>query len=131
MPLIQFTEKDILRSKVVTPGYYRCRIDGAGQKPAKDGGSMNYLMEATVLFNADDGSKEFAGVPIDWNFNSKAMGFMVGFFAALGAEVNTSSRLNTDNAVGRELDIFIDNQMWEGTMRNRVTHKYRAPKTGE
>lgn len=128
MPLIQFTEKDILRSKVVTPGWYRVRIDGSGQKPSKDGGSMNYTMEGTILFNADDGSKEFTGVPLDWNFNSKAIGFMVGFFSALGAEVTANSRLNTDNAVGKELDIFVENELYQGTMKNRINHKYRAPR---
>lgn len=128
MPIVTFDDKDILRSKIVTPDWYRVRIDASGQKPSKDGQSVNYTMEGTILFNAEDGDKKFTGVPLDWNFNSKAKGFMVGFFSALGAEVTSGARFNTDNAVGKELDIFVENEEYNGMMKNRVNHKYRAPK---
>lgn len=129
MPIIEFSDKDILRSKLITPGWYRVRIDATTEAASKDGSSMNYGVEGTVLFNADSGDKEFAGCPTPyWNFNSKAKGFMVGFFQALGADVVTGARFDLKNSEGKEIDVFIENDLYEGRMVNRLNHKYHLPK---
>ena len=73
MPYISFTDRDLLRGRVVDPAWYRMRIDNIGEAPSKDGNSTNYPVEATIVCNADNGNTEFASVPIDWNFNSKAI----------------------------------------------------------
>ena len=125
MPIIQFAEKDLKRGIIVTPAWYRIKIDTTGEKLAKAGNSTNYLMEATVIRNADNGEEEFAGVPIDWNFNSKAPSFMVPFFTALGHEVTTDKRFNTDDAAGKIIDIFIKTGSWDGKPKNEVD-KYRV-----
>ena len=85
MPVISFSEKDLLRGKIVEPAWYRVRIDNIGEAPSKDGGSTNYPVEGVILKNADNGSEDFKGVPIEWNFNSKAIGFAVGFLQAFGS----------------------------------------------
>lgn len=128
MPIITFSEKDLLRGKPVTPAWYRCRIDSIGEGPSKDGNSTNYPVEATILFNADNGDKEFQGVPLDWNFNSKAIGFAVGFLAAFQVEVSAGKRFELASATGKELDIFVENDTFQGRLVNRVNHKYRAPR---
>jgi hypothetical protein len=128
MPIISFSEKDLLRGKVITPGWYRVRIDSVGESLSKDGGSTNYPVEATVLGNADNGDAEFAGVPLDWNFNSKAIGFSVGFLQSLGVDVKAGARFDLAQAAGKELDVFIENDTWQGRLVNRVNHKYRAPR---
>ena len=126
MPIIEFSERDILRSKIITPGWYRVKIDSTGESLSKDGNSTNWGMEGTVLFNADTGDKEFAGCPTPyWNFNSKARGFMIGFFASLGVEVKKDSRFELNNTIGKELDVFIENDTFEGRLVNRINHKYR------
>lgn len=125
MPLIQFKEKDMLRGRIVTPAWYRVRIESAGEKPSKDGGSMNYPMEGVIIRNAEDGSEDFAGVPLDWNFNSKAIGFAVGFFAAFGLDAKSGQRYDLNSAVGKELEIFVENDTYNGNPVNRVNHKYR------
>ena len=132
MPVIEFGDRDLLRGKVVTPAWYRCRIESVGEAPAKQsekGPSTNYPVEATILFNGDNGSTEFSNVPVDYNFNSKAIGFAVGFLAAFGVEVKSKTRFDLKSAEGRELDIYIENDTWQGRMVNRVNHKYRAPRT--
>lgn len=128
MPIISFSEKDLLRGKTVTPGWYRMKIDAVGEAPSKDGGSTNYPVEATILFNGDNGDKEFAGVPIDYNFNSKAIGFAVGFLQVLGVDVKPGTRFELSVAAGKELDVFVENGEWQGRLVNRVNHKYRVPK---
>lgn len=125
MPVVSFSAKDLLRGKVVLPGWYRCRIDEIGEKPSKDNLSTNYPAEATILYNAQDKTTEFAGIPLDWNFNSKAIGFAVGFLEALGVQVTPGQRIELKAAEGKEIDIFIENDLWQGRQVNRVNHKYK------
>jgi len=131
MPTISFGDRDLLRGKLVTPGWYRVKIESVGEAPAKQsekGPSTNYPVEGTIIFNGDTGDKEFAGVPLDWNFNSKAIGFAVGFLQAFGVEVKAGTKFDLASAAGRELDVFVENGEYQGRMLNRVNHKYRAPR---
>src|SRR5437773_1951616 len=125
-PIIGFTEKDLLRGTVVTPAWYRLRIDGVGEKLARNGESTNYPVEETIICNADDGSTTFANVPIDYNFNSKAIGFAVGFLKALGQDVAVGKRFNLADAAGKEIEQFIGNKLYEGRVINDPQHQYRA-----
>lgn len=125
MPIISFTKKDMLRGVNVTPAWYRVRIDSVGEAPSKDGGSTNYPVEGTIIKNADDGSEEFAGVPLDWNFNSKAIGFARGFLESFGVQLEEGKRFELKNAEGKEIDIFVEHGEWQGRVTNRVNHKYR------
>lgn len=128
MPIIQFGEKDLLRGKVVQQAWYRVHIDEIGEAPSKDGGSTNYPVSGTILFNADDNSTDFAGVPLDWNFNSKAIGFAVGFLQAFGVDVKAGARFDLASAVGKDLDVYVENGEYQNRIVNRVNHKYRAPR---
>lgn len=125
---ITFSDKDLLRGKIVTPAWYRMRIDEIGEKASKDGGSTNYPVNGVILFNGDNGSTEFTGVPIIWNFNSKAQGLMVGFLACFGVEVKAGQRYDLQAAQGKELDVYVENGTYENRIVNRVEHKYRQPK---
>lgn len=125
MPFIQFGDRDLLRGKVVEPAWYRVKIESVGEKPSSDGGSTNYPVEGTIIRNADNGNTDYAQVPIDWNFNSKAIGFAVGFLQAFGVEVKAGVRFDLNAASGQELDVFIENDVYQGRTVNRVNHKYR------
>jgi hypothetical protein len=125
MPIISFTAKDLLRGKVVDPAWYVVNIDAIGEAPSKDGGSTNYPVEGTIIRNADNGSEDFKGVPLDWNFNSKAIGFARGFLEVLGVTLQEGARYELANAVGKQIEIFVENDTWQGRMVNRVNHKYR------
>jgi len=125
--LISFTERELLRGKVVEPSWYRMRIESVGEAPSKDQGSTNYPVEGIIEFNADNGNKDFAGVPVSWNFNSKAMSFAVGFFESLGQKVEPGVRLDLKGAEGKSLDVYVENDTWQGRVINRVNHKYRMP----
>ena len=129
MPIIQFTEKDILRGKVLTPSWYRLRVEAAGEKRSKDGGSTNYPMEAVVIKDSDTGATEYAGVPLEWNFNSKAMSFARGFIEILsGTAPEIGKRYDLADAVGCEIDAFVEPREFEGRMLNNVTGKFRKPR---
>lgn len=129
MPVISFSQRDLLRGKIITPAWYRVKIEAVGEAPAKQsekGPSTNYPVEATILFNGDNGSVEFTGCPVDWNFNSKAIGFAVGFLQAFGVEVTPGTRFDLKSAEGKEVDVFVENDTYQGRLVNRVNHKYRA-----
>ena len=130
MPIVNITQRDLLRGRIVTPDWYRVRVDEIGEKTAKSGTSQNYPVEGTILFNATTGSKEFANVPTPngWLFNEQAMGFAVGFLEACGAAVPaTGGRFELGDAVGKEIDVYIENGTWDGRTVNKINHKYRKP----
>jgi hypothetical protein len=124
--MIQFGERDLLRGKVVEPAWYLVRIDNVGEAPSKDGGSTNYPVEGTIIKNADNGAEDFKNVPLDWNFNSKAIGFAVGFLSAFGVDVKAGARFELANATGKTVEVFVENGEWQGRIVNRVNHKYRT-----
>jgi hypothetical protein len=125
-----FSEKDMMRGKIVPPAWYRVRVDQITPKLSKNGDSTNYLVEGTILFNADDGTTDLANFPLEWNFNSKAMGFTRGFLEANGVSVEPGVRysLTDGRFAGQEIDVFVENDLYEGRTVNRVNHKYRAPR---
>jgi hypothetical protein len=128
MPIVSFSQKELLRGTLITPGWYRVTIESVGEQPAKQsekGPSVNYPVEAVVKFNGDNGDVQFAGVPVSWNFNSKAISFAVGFLQAFGVEVKPGTRFDLKSSEGKELDVYIENDTWQGRMVNRVNHKYR------
>jgi len=129
MPIIEISERDILRSTIVIPSWYRVRIESVGQKPAANGLSTNYPIEGTILYDADSGDKKFTGVPTpsSWQFNSIAIGMSVGFLRALGVEIVPGMKVELKNAEGKEIDVFIENDLYEGRQVNKINHKYRVP----
>lgn len=130
-PVVEFSNREILRGTVVTPAWYRMRIETVGEAPAKaseKGPSTNYPVEGTILFNGDNGNLDFAGVPIAWNFNSKAISFAIGFLQSFGVEVKAGTRFDLKSAEGREVDVFVENGEYQGRIVNRVNHKYRTPR---
>lgn len=132
MPVIQFSDRDLLQGKIITPGWYRVVINSIGEAPAKaseKGPSTNYPVEATILFNGDNGSTEFTRTPVTWNFNSKAIGFAVGFLKAFGVDVKSGVRFDLKSAEDKEIDVFIENDTYQGRLVNRVNHKYREIKS--
>jgi hypothetical protein len=132
MPIINITERDMLRGTIIEPAWYRVRVDSVGEKTAKSGTSQNYPLEGTILFNGDTGDTRYAGVPTPstWLFNEGAMGFASDFIAAITGQPlgKKGGRFELADAVGKELDVFIENGTWEGRTNNKINHKYRQAK---
>jgi hypothetical protein len=125
VPIITFSASDLSRGKIVEPAWYVMTINSIGEAPSKDGGSTNYPVDGTIVKNADNGSEEFKDVSITWNFNSKAIGFASGFLASFGVEAKQDQRYELNSAVGKTLEVFVENGEWQGRIVNRVNHKYR------
>ena len=125
MPAVSFSNRDLLRGRVIAPDWYRVKIEQVGEQPSKDGGSTNYPVEATIIKNAETGDESLAGTPIEWNFNSKAIGFARGFLEALGVSLEADRRYELSAAAGEVIDVFIENDTYQGRTVNRVNHRYR------
>jgi len=133
MPIITITERDILRGKIVEPAWYRVKIDEVGERTTKSGDSQFYPVEGTILFNADTGDETYKNVPspAGWGFSEKAMGFVIGFLQACGAEIVPGKRYDLSQAAGKEIDVYIENGIYEGRTVNRINHKYRPIQSKE
>lgn len=130
MALIEITATDLLRDKIVDPAWYRLKINSTGEwTPTKAGDSNNCIVECTIKFNGDTGDKEFEGVPVSIQFNDKpgARSFIMGYLRALGVEVQ-AGRIDLSAADNQEIDAYVENETYEGRTRNRINHKYRAPR---
>ena len=132
MPMISFSEDDLLRSKIVTPGWYEVLVTHVGTKPAKGDNPETttiWPIDGKIIKNAENGSTEFSGVPTPagWNFNDnpKAKGFIVGFLTCLGAEIKPGVKIELAAAEGKRLLVFIANDQYEGRMVNRINHQYK------
>lgn len=129
MAIFEFSDSDLLRNKVVTPAWYLVLIEGHRDwAPSKAGDSNNCYYDCVIEKNADTGETDFAGVPIELMFNDKpkARGFIEGFLRGLGVEVTSGKRYDGNSAVGRRLEVFVENDTYAGRVLNRVNHKYRV-----
>jgi hypothetical protein len=117
LPKITITREDLLRSKVVTPGWYACRITNVEEAQAKTDGSRIINVDMVVM---SDGPVN--GVPIQRTFSEKAFGFATQFIEAIiGREVSEDGgEFELSGAVGRDLDVFIKNEKWQNRLVNRA-----------
>ncbi len=128
MATISFSDSDRLRNKVVDPAWYTLDIQGHRDwSPTKDGQSNNCHMECVIERNADNGDTEFAGVPIELQFNDKpkAKGFIEGFLRGLGVDIQSNVRYDLNSAIGKKVEAFVENDTYNGRLVNKVNHKYR------
>ena len=129
MTMISFSDSDILRNKIVEPGWYVLNIEGHRTwSPTKDGQSNNCHMETVIEKNSDNGSTDFSGVPIELQFNDKpkARGFIEGFLRGLGVDIQSNTRYDLNSAVGKKIEAYIENDTYNGRIVNRCNHKYRV-----
>jgi hypothetical protein len=132
--IFQLSKKDLVSGKVYDPGWYRVRLDSFASNPSKnlESPSTNYVYQGTILFNADTGDKKYEDHPIQIMFNSKALGFTKGFLMGLGIkeeDITEDKRWTFENALGKEIDVMVENDTWDGRLVNRVNHKYRQPRS--
>jgi hypothetical protein len=132
MPIITVSQRDVLRSVVLTPAWYRVKINTVGEVPTvtAKGPSTNYPFDSTVLFNGDTGATvnpdpsnphPIAGVPIDFQFNSKMLGMVIPLIEAITKEkVTPDTRMDLDACKNEEVDVYVDNEPYQGRILNKV-----------
>lgn len=116
MPKIRITPEDILRSKTVKIGWYRAIVKRVGEKPAKTDGSTTWPIDFTITTPG-----EFQNVPLQAVFSEKAPGFAVKFIESCGGKITAEGgEMELSRAVGKELEVYVDNDLYEGRMTNKI-----------
>lgn len=124
--MIEFSDEDLLRSKIVNPGWYQVELGEYEEKLSQAGDSTNMVFkDSKIIRNAEDGSTDFAGVPLRVSFNTKAKGFVVGFMRAFGIEVAKGQRYDLGSMTGRQVIAFVGNSEYQGNPQNNVEGKFR------
>ena len=129
MPMIEFSDEDVKRGRILPPAWYLVKVTGCEEKLSKDGKSTNYNLSGVILKNMEQEDPDIAGTPTPrWSFNSKAPGFAIGLFKALGDDITKPGRRDLEAMVGMEVQVFIENDEYEGKIQNQINHKYRPAK---
>lgn len=109
---------DVLRSKIVEPGWYPGEITDVVDSVAGTDHSANCTVHFTIL------EGKFKGVPVTRLFNEKAPGFAISLIEALtkakvSEEEETAVELNKD-IIGRKVMLEVINDMYKNQMQNKV-----------
>lgn len=116
MPLtFTVTREDMLRSKILEPGWYKARIKDITQETASDGESTNTIVDFVVV------EGQFKDTPLKRWFSEKAPGFIVPFLTACGANVGENGgTFDLERSKGREIYIYVKNEMYQNKPTNKV-----------
>jgi|SRR5688572_5681309 len=129
--IIEYSEKDLLQSRIVEPAFYLVEITGVEEKADKSATGINAWIKGKILRNDDTGDEKFKDVPTPflWLFSSKAPWSTVGFMSSLGANVAAGERVEiSQNLVGRKVVVFIGNGVYNDQTTNVIDGRYRKPK---
>jgi len=109
--IVEFSESDVLGSKLVTPNWYEVLIERIEDKASSDGKSINAWIKGKIVKNADTGSTDFQGVPtpFNWLINSKAAFGLTPILRAIGIEPKPGDRADVEAIAGKRFEMFIGN----------------------
>ena len=112
----KISKEDLLRSKLIPPGWYPSTIRAVTQKAAKTDGSTNTEIDLVVS------GGPFDGVPVIRVFSEKAPGFAKNFAAAvLGRPVrDDGEEFDFERAVGKKIKVYYTNEKYLGRLVNRA-----------
>lgn len=116
------TREDMLRSKILDPGWYRMRVKKVWQEASAAGDSTNTWVEFTVISGpAQKDHSDAKDTPVRRCFSEKAPGFIVPFLKAAGAQVAADGGdFDVEKSVGKEMGVYIENKMYENKPQNNA-----------
>lgn len=114
MARVTFTIDDILKSKLVTPGWYKIKVKSHEQQQAGTDGSDLYVYELEI----NQPGTPFHGVLIRHQLSEKAIGMGIEFFESCGYEIKAGIALETDKVVGKECECYIQRGEYKGRGKN-------------
>lgn len=119
---ITLTPDDMLKGLPFNNGWYKASISETVVKPSKGKDSINYIPTFKLDNDADNRS-------IDGNFNSKALGFIKPYLAALEnltladfieKHKKTGIEFDFEQTKGGKLQIKIENSLYENRQVSKV-----------
>lgn len=120
MPIpFSISKEDMMRSKLVSPGWYLCNIKNITSGPGKnDPQSTTITIELIIKDGVD---KSAIGVPLTYWVSEKAAGLAVAFVeAATGKKLpDDGINFNFENCQGRDIKVYVKNDKWNNRMTNK------------
>lgn len=115
MARVTFGQEDILRAKLLTPGWYPVIVKKYSEEQAGTDGSALYVWELVV----ESGS--FANVPLRYQVSEKALGMGIEFLEACGFEVKQGVPLEIgEKQLGKKIDGFVQRGEYKGRGNNQL-----------
>lgn len=122
MARVTFTQDDLLKSKLVSPGWYSVLVKEYTQEQAGTDGSDLYVYSIVI----DQPGTPFNNVPIRFQVSEKALGMGIELFEACGMDVKPGVPLETEKCVGKKIDGFVQRGEYKGRGKNEfVSFKKR------
>lgn len=118
MAKVNFSEDDVNRGKVVEEaGWLPAKIEKHEEVAAKTDGSKLFKYRARVL------EGKYKGMVLFFQFSEKAMGFMIPFAKAGGANVGPKglAGYDTEANVGKTMEFYVKPGVYEGKAQNDVS----------
>lgn len=123
--MITVTAKDALRAKQLTPGWKPGKVVSYTPKVAGTDGSALYAFGIEVNDNG-------LMVPLkDYQLSEKALSMGKNFFIACGFPKSeweklekgeeTASQIDEHSLVGKDVDVFVSNTIFQGKISNEAT----------
>lgn len=125
MARVTFSNEDILRSKLVAPGWYPMLVKSFEQQQAGTDGSDLYVFTLEI----QSPGNPFNGVPLRNQISEKALGMGIEFLEGCGYEVKPGVALELDKVVGKKVEGFVQRGEYKGKPNNQVV-SFRKLKTG-
>jgi hypothetical protein len=115
MAVLNYSKEDLLRGKLVDPGWYRSKVKSVEEKPSSTDSSQNWNVEFLIIGTA------FEGVPVKRTFNEKAPGFAVDFLMQFGWKPDANGgSLDLHKTEGKTVKIHIINDNYQNRMTNKI-----------
>lgn len=114
MARVTFSQEDILRGKLVTPGWYPMLVKSFSEEQAGTDGSALYVYSIVI-----DGGP-FDKVPVRFQISEKALGMGTELIEACGFEVKAGVPIELDKMVGKKVEGFVQRGEFKGRGKNEI-----------
>ncbi|MEX0595359.1 MAG: hypothetical protein WD512_02585 [Candidatus Paceibacterota bacterium] len=125
MPRVNMTQDDLLRSKLLTPGWYTVFVKDLEEKTAGTDGSALYVYHLRVEENVK-GDKSIAGVPLRFQISEKAIGMAMPILAACGWKA-TAGSVELKDCLNKHIQAFVQRGEYNGRPQNEIVDFRPAP----
>jgi hypothetical protein len=117
---VTFSTDDILRSKIVPPGWYSLLVKSMSEEQAGTDGSDLYVYRLIVQGGGDPKQGDVKGVPLRFQISEKGLSFGVEFLQACGQEVKNGVPVELAKVVGANIEGFVQRGEYKGRPTNEL-----------
>ena len=109
--------EDILRGKIIEPGWHEAVVKEIVESAASTDKSTNWKIICIIRE-----SGKYDGVPVERYFNEKAPGFAIPFLKSMGFTIDekTGGDFDLQKTLGRPVQVFVETTEYNGSPKNNI-----------